>query len=208
MNSHEWGGENAVWSSPDTVSGNDDGFDRAALRRQDAVEFARLYEAFAPRLWAYLVRLCGDAEMAQDLVQETFVKAYHALPRAGPQVPLRPWLFKIATNTARSALRLAQWRRTLPLSSRAAEPYVLGDDSFESRYAEAELVERTLYAIRPDYAAALLLHWREGFSIDELCDILGLSRENLKKRLYRAKRAFMTTYGKECAMSEAEEARR
>lgn len=181
--------------------GDDSGWDSAALRRQDAAEFERLYQVLAPELGRYLSRLCGDADLAQDLVQETFVKAYAALPRTRPDLLPRPWLYKIATNQARSAARRVAWRRVFPFGDRpperAADPIGL-----DSRYAESDLVLRALAAIKPDYAAALLLHWREGFAIDELCAILGLSRENLKKRLYRAKQAFSTAYARECARAE------
>ncbi len=180
-------------------------FDGEALRRQDAAEFEALYRAFAPELERYLFRLVGDPSLAQDLLQDTFVKAYRALPHTRPGALLpRPWIYTIATNTARSAVRRAGWKRALSFGRAAS-----GEDApdtrsagFETRYAEADLVERALASIKPDHAAPLLLHWREGFSIDELCEILGLSRDNLKKRLYRAKRAFAEAYSKECAQSE------
>lgn len=174
----------------------------AALRRQDAAEFERLYRICAPELGRYLARLCGDADLAQDLVQETFVKAYQGLPRTRPDLQPRPWLYKIATNTARSALRLAGWKRVLPFGDHPPPRPPPDQILLDSRYAETDLVERSLAAIKPDYAAPLLLHWHEGFSIDEICAILGLSRENLKKRLYRAKKAFSTAYAQECARAE------
>jgi hypothetical protein len=58
-------------------------FDGEALRRQDAAEFEALYHAFAPELERYLSRLIGDPFLAQDLLQDTFVKAYRALPATG-----------------------------------------------------------------------------------------------------------------------------
>lgn len=189
-------------------------FDGEALRRQDAAEFEALYRTFAPELQRYLSRLIGDPFLAQDLLQDTFVKAYRALPhtRSGALLP-RPWLYKIATNTARSAVRRAGWKGLLSLGRRGewGEPRSYEDEpdkhsaDFEARFAEADLVARTLAAIKPDYAAPLLLHWREGFSIDEVCGILGLSRDNLKKRLYRAKKAFAAAYSREGAKSEERE---
>ena len=184
---------------------DDAGFDAGALRRQNAAEFRRLYDALAPELGRYLARLCGDPDQAQDLLQETFVKAYRALPRTRAGLAPRPWLYKIATNAARSAARRAYWKRVLTFGSGPPDPPDPAGMGFESRYAEAELVERALAAIKPGYAAPLLLHWREGFDIDELCDILGLSRHNLKKRLYRAKKAFAAAYAHECARSEGGE---
>jgi RNA polymerase sigma-70 factor (ECF subfamily) len=171
-------------------------FNCEALRRQDAIEFERLYYAYAPALRVYLTRLCGDKELANDLLQETFVKAYKALPRLQTLEP-RPWLYKIATNTARTSARLVRWKRVLPFGDNL--PNQPDPTSFENRLAETEMVEHALAAIKPDYSAVLLLHWREGFSIEELCTILGLSKDNLKKRLYRAKKAFSAAYQKECA---------
>ncbi len=71
--------------------------------------------------------------------------------------------------------------------------------SLEARLVEADLIERALAAIKPDYAILVCPHWHEGFSIDELCRIEDLARDTLKKRLYRAKKAFSAAYAAECA---------
>ena len=177
------------------------GFDLAALQRQDPTEFERLYVVFAPALRLYLARLCGDMETASDIVQETFVKAYRALPRTGPDLQLRSWLYKIATNTAHSTLRLVAWKRVLPFGDHPPKQLVTIEAMLENRYIETELVEHALTAIKPEYAVFLLLYWREGFSLDELCNILALTKDNLKKRLYRAKQVFVAAYAKECVDS-------
>jgi RNA polymerase sigma-70 factor, ECF subfamily len=150
-------------------------------------------------LLRYLNHLCGDREKANDLLQETFVKAYKGLPHTRSDLNLKAWLYKIATNTARSALRLAEWKRVVTFSE--YEPQVQLSN-LENTYAETELVLRTLAIIKPDYTTVLLLHWREGLSLDELCEILNLSKPNLKKRLYRAKQAFRATYAKEQSNQE------
>lgn len=190
----------APW--PDAWGEDEDPLERAALRRQDQAAFERLYTACAPALLRYLTRLCGDADQAQDLLQETFVKAYRALPATRPDLRLRPWLYKIATNTARSAARRGWWRRMIPFGQQLEDAHIPEEMPFDSRYAEAELVARALGAIRPDYAAPLLLHWHEGFSLAELGPILGVSEAALKKRLYRAKTAFRAAYIRECARAE------
>jgi RNA polymerase sigma-70 factor (ECF subfamily) len=181
--------------------GRDNELNIEALQRQDALEFERLYQIYAPGVRLYIRRLCGDSELADDLLQETFVKAYRALPRTRPDLSPRPWLYKIATNMVRSTLRLTQWKRVLPFSIKPPEEQP-DNQTMENDYAEAELVERALATIKPEYAAPLLLHWREGFSIEEAGVILGLSKENLKKRLYRAKKAFGEAYTRECARTE------
>lgn len=171
----------------------------AALRQQDSAAFEQLYLVFAPHLRRYLLRLCGDQDTVDDLLQETFRKAYSALPRVDPDVALRPWLYTIATNTARSVARTAHWRRVYSFADRAIDDAISSNSALEARMLTTDLVERTLAALKPDHAFVLMLHWQEDFSIDELCHILELSRDTVKKRLYRAKKAFSAAYAHQCA---------
>lgn len=175
-----------------------------ALRRQEEVEFERFYLAFAPALRLYLLRLSHNSELAQDLLQETFVKAYRALPHTTPELKLRPWLYQIATNSFRATFRGAAWRRFFPFPQSHLDwkNALHQGPAFEEVYAETELVGRAIAVLKPEYRAVLLLHWREGFRLEELCKILDLSKEGLKKRLYRAKKAFETAYLEECARVE------
>jgi RNA polymerase sigma-70 factor (ECF subfamily) len=175
----------------------------AALRQQDSAAFEQLYLVFAPHLRRYLLRLCGDRDIVDDLLQETFRKAYCALPRIDSDIALRPWLYTIATNTARSVARTAHWRRVYSFDDSALDDQTSSGSAIEAQMLTADLVERALAALKPDHALALMLHWQEDFSIDELCHILDLARDTVKKRLYRAKKAFSTAYVCEC-MDEQE----
>jgi RNA polymerase sigma-70 factor (ECF subfamily) len=188
--------EGCVNSDPDTA---DILPSIAVLQQQDPAAFEQLYLVFAPHLRRYLLRLCGDQDAADDLLQETFRKAYCALPRVDSEVALRPWLYTIATNTARSAARTAHWRRVYSLSTSDVADTTGSDSALEARLLTTDLVERALAALKPDHALVLMLHWQEDFRIDELCHILNLSRDTVKKRLYRAKKAFSTAYAHECA---------
>src|SRR3954464_6100711 len=87
----------------------------AQAQAGDPTAFEAIFEAYYPRIVSYCYRLVGDQESAQDLAQETFVKAYHALPRTGEGLNLPAWLFTIATNTALSALRSRRRHAWLPL---------------------------------------------------------------------------------------------
>jgi RNA polymerase sigma factor (sigma-70 family) len=160
-----------------------------------------LYSAHAAELRRYLLRLCRDPALADDLLHETFRKACAALPAMPSDLTTRPWLYAIATNTARSAARAAYWRRTRGLAEHDLERPDQGEP-VESRSAAADLIDRALAALKPDDAALMLLHWRVGFTLDELRAATGLSRDALKKRLYRAKKAFSAAYARECAYAE------
>jgi RNA polymerase sigma-70 factor (ECF subfamily) len=160
-----------------------------------------LYAAHGAELRRYLRRLCGDADLADDLLQETLRRACAALPRVGAGSNHRAWLYAIATNTARSAARAAYWRRARSLTAADLER-ADGAAAPDVRAAESDLTERALAALKPDDRALMLLHWRAGFGIDELCQATGLGREALKKRLYRAKKAFSAAYARELAHAE------
>ena len=67
-----------------------------------------MFERFQAALVNYIYRLVGDWEAANDLAQDTFLKAYSALPRTDDSLQISPWLYRIATNTALDSLR-ADW---------------------------------------------------------------------------------------------------
>jgi RNA polymerase sigma factor (sigma-70 family) len=176
-----------------------DQFDLDALRCQDPAAFERLYHTFAPELQRYLLRLCQDAEAADDLLQQTFHSAFCALLATTPDLALRPWLYAIATNAARSTARLAYWRRVGAYPDHTLAQTVDGTSPPDARIADADLVERILGAMKSDQARLVLLPWWQGFSIDELCTVEGVTHDTLQKRLYRARKAFSAAYAVECA---------
>ena len=193
---------------------DENGLDLRKLQQLDPVEFEKMYRMLAPQLRAFLTQLCGDPETGFDLTQETFVKVYKALPRIEPDsFRFRPWVYKIATNTTYSYMRQKQFKQILSFnnaSKNSQEENEIGQNylagartgSFEKRLEEAEIVYHSLKAIKPEYRAVLLLRWQEGFELDEICLILNLSKDNLKKRLYRAKQAFIEAYRQEYSLSD------
>lgn len=165
-------------------------------RRGDAEAFSEIFERYHHRIVNYLYGLVHDRELANDLAQESFLKAYKALPRMGDDLRLAPWLYRIAGNTAFSALRRRRIIRWLPL---------LNDNGSESGFAttmdgevaEAEAVHRALAKLPAKYAAPLLLHSHEGLSCNEIADVLGISTGAVKTRLFRAREAFRAAYGED-----------
>ena len=155
---------------------------------------AEIFERYHHRIVNYLHGLVRDRELANDLAQDSFLKAYRALPRTGDDLRLAPWLYRIAGNTAFSALRRRRLIRWLPL---------LGDaivvESADGHVAEAEAVERALARLPARYAAPLLLHSHEGRSCGEIAVILDISPGAVKTRLFRAREAFRAVYGEEAS---------
>jgi DNA-directed RNA polymerase specialized sigma24 family protein len=105
-------------------------------RAGDQAAFAALITRYQQPLGGYLAHLTGDRELAADLAQETFLRAYRALGATRPDLLIRPWLYRIATNLAYDFLRRRRRLAWLPLD--AAAHHVLGDPVTE--LAELHLV--------------------------------------------------------------------
>ncbi len=163
-------------------------------RRGDAAAFSEIFERYQHRIINYIYGLVHDRELANDLAQESFLKAYKALPRMDDDLRLAPWLYRIAGNTAFSALRRRRLIRWLPLLN---DGMVTSD--MDGTIAEAEAVHRALAKLPTKYAAPLLLHSHEGLSCNEIAAILGISAGAVKTRLFRAREAFRVAYGQDAA---------
>lgn len=164
----------------------------AEAQAGDPAAFEAIFEAYYPRIVSYCFRLVGDAEQAQDLAQDTFVKAYHALPRTGAGLNLQAWLFTIATNTALSALRRRRRIAWLPLLDRHPAPD-RGYGSVE-QVGDRELLQAALDRLPRESAALILLRLHYGLSYEELAPLFGGSVGAVKTRLSRARRAFRDAY--------------
>ena len=164
----------------------------ARAQAGDPGAFEAIFEAYYPRIVSYCYRLVGEQEQAQDLAQDTFVKAYHALPRTGAELNLQAWLFTIATNTALSALRRRRRLAWLPLLDRYPAPGG-GYGSVEA-VADRVLLQAALDRLPREQAALLLLRLHYGLSYEELAPLFGGSAGAVKTRLSRARRAFRDAY--------------
>jgi len=151
-----------------------------------------LYEEYQRSLLAYLTRLVSDREAAEDLCQETFIKALRGWSERDPSASVGAWLYRIATNTAYDYLRRRRRIRFTPLVD--IEPPPTGDHSMESRLDEGEPVQRALAQLPPMYRLPLVLHSCEGRSTQEIADVLGVSNSAVKTRLFRARERFREVY--------------
>jgi putative glutamine amidotransferase len=143
------------------------------------VTFEALFDAEQPRLWRRLRRMTGDPETADDLCQETFLRAWSRAPRDAPAPVLAAWLHRTATNLAVDELRRRARRPVAALGELAAE-----DDGGAVREAVARLSV-------PD-RAVLALRFQAGLTLRELGTVLGISEEAARKRVARARARLRT----------------
>jgi RNA polymerase sigma factor (sigma-70 family) len=163
-------------------------------RAGDQVAFAALFEQYHAPVLNYLHRMVGDRPLAEDLTQDTFVKAYNALPGTRPDLAFKAWLYRIATNTAISHLRRRKIVQWIPFVGDHDRP---GTESVERTVTHKTDIERALAKLPKHYAAVLLLRHYQGLSLAETAAALEITENAAKLRLFRARKAFAEVYGTE-----------
>ncbi|NWG22671.1 MAG: RNA polymerase sigma factor [Chloroflexi bacterium] len=151
----------------------------------------RLYLDMYQPLLAHLTRLVSDRAVAEDLCQDTFVKALRGWDQRDPTASASSWLYRIATNTAYDYLRRSRRIRFSSLAD-VDEPPV--NDRPETRLEEHELVARALAQLPEMYRMPLVMHSLEGRSTHEIASRLGCSTSAVKTRLFRARERFREVY--------------
>jgi len=175
------------------------------------VAFGQLFDEHRRFLWGLSYRMTGSAADADDVVQDTFVRAIeHPPPRIDE--PLRPWLVKVALNLSRDVLRRRKRREYVgpwlpsPIDTAeepappSHEPIVDGRQSLEERYDLLESVSMAflvaLEELTPRQRAVLLLRDVFDYSVKETANALDLSEPNVKTTHHRARHA-MASYDAE-----------
>jgi RNA polymerase sigma-70 factor (ECF subfamily) len=168
-------------------------------REGDAAAFEAIYNRYERRIYAFVYRLMGNAEDAYDLTQETFVKAYSALPRTQPDLNLSAWLHRIASNACMDVLRRRKLIRWLPWetfdTNPAMEPTASDDPVGEYNQVETSgEVQVVLDKLSSKHRMALILKEFQGMSGDEIGQVMGLTRSAVKSLMFRARDEFRQVY--------------
>jgi RNA polymerase sigma-70 factor (ECF subfamily) len=165
-------------------------------RMGDAAAFEALLRRYERPLYGFIYRLMGNnADDAADLLQETFIKVYRALPRIPPEVNFPAWLYRVARNCCLDEMRRrrrAHWTvwdgaRGSSLADQA------GDTDPEQMVLDREEdsgVTAVLARMSPRNREALILRECEGMSCEEIGAVFGISRKAVKSMLFRARDEF------------------
>lgn len=158
----------------------------------DEAAMGAVVKKYLKPIFNFLFRLAGEREAAEDLTQETFVKAWKNLRKFDTSKSFKTWLFTIAKNTAFDWLKK---KKEIPFSNFAddegegwleniADENILPDEILERSDLAAEL-ENILQKLPPHYRAILLLHYKENFSLHEIAEILSEPYNTIKSRHQR-----------------------
>lgn len=139
-----------------------------------------------------LVRMTGDAALAEDLAQDTFVKAFRNLGTFDPARRLSSWLLRIAHNTAIDAMR-RQRLQVVPIETanpdrRPLDPPAPSVPDPLERQAMAAAIESAMKQLRPDQRAAVVLRYEEGLSFAEVGQVLGIPETTARSHVHRARK--------------------
>lgn len=165
-------------------------------RDGDAHAFETLVTRYQPRLFGYIRRMVGNASDAEDVFQDTFMKVYDHLGRFRPEGSFRAWLYRIATNTCRDALRRRRLRRMFSLNADTnrhdTDPggrYASRAPNPAERAVESETtarLEAALQALSVKHRAVFLMARYDGMGYDEIAASLGIPVGTVKSRMNKA----------------------
>jgi RNA polymerase sigma-70 factor (ECF subfamily) len=168
----------------------------------DRASFAELAMPFAPQLYSAALRMTRNAADAEDLVQETYFKAYRSFNTFDEGTNLRAWLFRILTNTYINSYRSRQRRPDERQLDDVEDLYLyrrigVVEEAMAARSAEDELmdlftddqVKAALDSLPDQFRMAVYLADVEGFSYKEIADILDIPIGTVMSRLHRGRKA-------------------
>jgi RNA polymerase sigma-70 factor, ECF subfamily len=163
-------------ANTDAHRGKPDGDSDAVIRE--------LYSHHAKALHGYVGKFCPDRASADDIVQETFIRAWRHLPQlSADDRPVRPWLFRVARNLLIDANRAARARPMTVQEQAAGE---VGTDSGLEEILDRQLVSAALQHLSPAHRAVLVETFYRGGTVATVARELGIPHGTARSRLHYA----------------------
>jgi RNA polymerase sigma-70 factor (ECF subfamily) len=185
-------------STPGRWQGGADDPDDSVLVQRTLQGNRSAFEVLVRRHQRLVFRIVGgffrNRADVEDVAQETFLRAFEALPRFRAGAPFGPWVSQIATRLSYDRLRRLRrarevaWEDLPPAQQQTARDLMAGV-KLEDRAAARDLAERALAALSPKERQVLILAEAQGFSATEVAQVLGCSSLAVRIRLHRARRA-------------------
>jgi RNA polymerase sigma-70 factor (ECF subfamily) len=172
------------------------------VKRGDTRAFEMLVVKYQRRIERLIGRMVRDVDLVPDIAQETFIRAYRALPQFRGDSAFYTWLYRIAVNTAKKAL--VDLKRDLLVSENS---FAAGDDGDETSRVERELIDgetpeallaskeiagvvnAAIEALSEDLRQAITLREIEGLSYEEIADVMNCPIGTVRSRIFRAREA-------------------
>ncbi len=169
------------------------------LKKSDRNAFVELVAMYQGRVFNTVFRYTGDRHIAEDLTQEVFVKILGALDAFQEKSALSTWIYRITLNhCASEARRLSTRKRKMEVTITPADPsgeegqMDLGDSSSDpARNVEeaerSEIIQKAILTLDPEFREALVLRDVDGFSYEEIAEIIRKPVGTVRSRIHRAR---------------------
>jgi len=188
-------------ASADNPDLSDNGLLQRHLDGEESA-FAQLVERYQRELFSFLARFTGDAALADDVFQETFLQLYVSAEKFDMSRRLKPWLFAIAANKARDAMRKRSRRRAVPLDAS------VGSDDDDASYADLmpadipapletltnletrQAVQSIVAQLPEGLRVVLVLCYFNSMAYKDIAEVIQAPLGTVKSRLHTAVRTF------------------
>jgi len=169
------------------------------IKKGDRDAFPELVELYKDKIYHVAYRMLGNAQEAEDIAQETFIRVYANLENYDPSYKFSTWIYRIATNLCIDHLRKrkqsvysldkpVEGAEGLDWHDRLADP----DLGPEDRVLEGEFhgqVQEAIDSLSPKYRSIMILRYLEDLSLSEISDALKLPVTTIKTRIHRGREA-------------------
>lgn len=163
-------------------------------------DFEELLDRYEAKIFNAIYRLVGDYEEARDLTQETFIQAFKALPTFRGESQIYTWLYRIAVNRSKNRLKQMQrWNQVVSDSldqpalteegevAREVPDWTHSPERVLERQELQQIVQREISQLPQDFKEVVVLRDLQGLSYKEMTEVIGISLEAVKSRLFRAR---------------------
>jgi RNA polymerase sigma-70 factor (ECF subfamily) len=161
----------------------------------DRRAFGDLVRRHQDGVFGFVFRMVGSRDEAMDLTQDSFLKAWQALPGWRPEARFRTWLLQIARNASLDVLRRRSLATFVPIDEALELPGAGPTPETQAvMMQDLRLLEAALLRLQPDHREVLLLRELEGLSYEEIASVLGVAEGTVKSRIGRARAALLNAW--------------
>lgn len=159
-----------------------------AFQKGDEFAFVSLYNRYKDAVYGFCLKMAGDDALAQDVMQETFLRVYENRERLMKAGAFKSWLFTIARNQCLNQLR--KTKRSVPLES-TPEPIAQPAHTPVSKLEKSDqiaLINHCLEQLKPSYREVIILREYQNLSYKEIAAVTRSTLSAVKSRLFKARR--------------------
>ncbi|MCI0471426.1 MAG: RNA polymerase sigma factor [Candidatus Aminicenantes bacterium] len=159
----------------------------AGLKKKDETAFKKVMSMYKNQVFNYLNQMLGDKGLAEEITQDTFVKVYFKASHLRTE-NLKAWIYKIATNLARSEFRKRKIKHFLSLSEVSE-----AQCAYEPAVGNEIMLEQMLSKLPDKYRIPLVMRELNNFSFEEMADILKKPIGTVKSLVFRGRQQVKST---------------